>query len=88
MFYFVLLNCRPSISTTLPPFITVKFVDAQSEDEAGRIAVDRTKELMVEKGFPPEQIDSYAFAVKEIKQIDREEADFNVKRSFGFYLDG
>jgi hypothetical protein len=88
MFYRLLLDCRPSGATTSQPFITIKFVDADSQGEALRIATERTKALMKEKGLADAEIATFEFAIEEIEPFDRDEAVFETERSFVYYSDG
>ena len=87
MFYRVILDCRPSPASASKPFITVKFIEAAHEGEAGRLAAERTKALMKQKGFRDSEILSFGFEVDEIEPFDRKQAEFLVEQSFAYYSD-
>lgn len=70
------------------PFITVKFVEAENEPEAFRLACERTKALMKEKAFEDSEIASFEFLLEEIEPFDPEEAERSAERSFAYYSDG
>jgi len=88
MFYRVILDCRPSAATASQPFITVKFVEAESENEATKVATERTKALMREKGFDDSAIAAFEFTTDEIAQFDRDKAAFDTEQALIYYSDG
>lgn len=87
MFYRFLLDCRPSAASTAQPFMTIKFVDADSQSQALNIATERTKALMKDKGFGDAEIAAFEFAVEEIEPFDRDEAVFEAEQSLIYYPD-
>ena len=87
MFYRVILDCRPSSLSSSKPFISVKFVDAETEGAATLIAAARTKALMKEKGFQDAEIASFEFIADEIEPFDPDEAELGAERSFAYYSD-
>jgi len=87
MFYRVVLDCRPTKANASQPFVTVKFVEADTESAAMLIASARTKALMKERGFEDPEIASYEFAAEEIERVDPEDAELRAERSFAYYSD-
>lgn len=88
MFYRVILDCRPSAEIASQPFLTIKFVEADSQAEATKLAADRTRALMREKGFEESAIAGFEFTADEIELLDRQEAVLDSERALIFYSDG
>jgi len=87
MFYRIILDCRPTLASAAQPFVTAKFVEADSQNAATRIAVARTQALMKEKGFKAEEITSFQFTAEEVELIDRHDAEPDAESSFVYYSD-
>lgn len=88
MFYRVILDCRPTASSTSQPFITIKFVEADDQAEATNLAIDKTKALMRAKGLEKAAIATFEFAAEEIEPLDPNEAEFDAEQSLIYYSDG
>lgn len=88
MFYRVILDCRSTTPNASQPFITLKFVDADTEGAATLIAAARTKAMMKEKGFEDAEIASFEFIAEDIEPFDPDEAELDAEWSFLYYSDG
>lgn len=69
------------------PFLTIKFVKATSEQEAVKLATEKTIVLMQEKGFEDGEIAAYQFASDEVEPFDHQGAVADSERSLIYYLD-
>lgn len=85
MFYRVILDCRPTPVSNSRPFISIKFVNATSEQEAVKLATEKTTSLMQEKGFEDSEIAAYQFASDDVEPFDPKNAVFDSERSLIYY---